>query len=137
MLKKTIILAEDSQDDALLMREVFNEFDLSCGFVWVKDGFELMKFLKENCLNNTKSKLNQYIILLDLNMPHKGGIQCLREIRSSENDIIKNVPIIVFTGSQSEEDLRACRMLGANCFIPKPSNQEEVNEMFSGIKNLS
>ena len=117
--KKTnlIVFADDDADDRLLLQEAFEENNLKCTLYFVEDGVELLDYLEQN---GTVPSL----ILLDINMPRKDGKQILQEIKSSIQ--WRHIPVIMFTTSKSQEDIRKCYDLGANSFIVKPSSFENL-----------
>lgn len=69
------------------------------------------------------------VIFLDLNMPVMSGIEFLTEIK--KNDIIKNIPVIIFSTSQFDEIKRQARNHGAHDFISKPSDFNELKKIIS------
>ena len=69
------------------------------------------------------------VIFLDLNMPVMSGIEFLTEIK--QKDIIKNIPIIIFSTSQLDEIKRQARNHGAHDFISKPSDFNELKKIIS------
>jgi CheY-like chemotaxis protein len=64
-----------------------------------------------------------HLILLDLNMPRKGGFEALEEIKSSET--LRKIPVVIFSTSNAQKDIEKAYDLGASCFISKPNNLEE------------
>ncbi|MCZ7583866.1 MAG: response regulator [Deltaproteobacteria bacterium] len=58
------------------------------------------------------------LVLLDLNMPRKDGMEVIEEIRSQEG--LKRLPVVVLTTSEQPEDVERCYALGANAFVTKP-----------------
>lgn len=131
--KHTIILTEDSFEDAMIIKEIFNASDLPFDLVHFSNGVELMDFLKgqNDFINDDGTP--KFLVVLDIYMPLKDGIECLREIRSSDHGQLKDVPIVIFSGSKSDELNDQLRALGANSFIPKPNNVKEVRQMFDGL----
>ena len=104
-----ILIAEDNEDDYLLTRDAIEEAKLPVDLAWVKDGEELMNYLRRQ---------SPELILLDLNMPKKSGKEALREIKASS--LLKRIPVVAFTTSSSEEDIAATFDLGINSYIQKP-----------------
>ncbi len=117
-----ILLAEDHEDDYLLTRDAIQEAQLPVDLAWVKDGEELMDYLKQH---------SPELILLDLNMPKKTGKEALIEIKTSE--LLRRIPIIALTTSGSEADIEACFDLGINSYIQKPVG---FNQFVNMIKIL-
>ena len=67
-------------------------------------------------------------------MPGKGGIEVLKEIKSSEN--LKTIPVIVITTSSSQKDKEASYRLGANCFLTKPDSYRQLLAITDSIARL-
>jgi len=114
-----ILIADDDKEDCEMIREAFQESRLLNRLFFVHDGEELMNYLKRQ---GKYEDQNQYpmpgLILLDLNMPKKDGREAIQEIRSS--DEFKQIPIVVLTTSQAEEDVFRTYNLGVNSLITKP-----------------
>jgi CheY-like chemotaxis protein len=88
-----ILLADDDVDDRLFFKEAFDEIKIKTDVQIVKDGMELMKYL-----NKSDNKL-PHILFLDLNMPRKTGMECLKEIK--ENNQFDNIAIVIYSTSAS------------------------------------
>ncbi|MGB0934545.1 MAG: response regulator [Alphaproteobacteria bacterium] len=131
--KHTIVLTEDSQEDAMVIQEIFKRSELPFDLVHINDGESLMDFVTSRDAYFNEDGTPKYLILLDLMMPKKDGIECLEEIRSNDNKDIRNLPIVIFSGSECDEHFEKTMALGANSFIPKPRNVKEVKEMFAGL----
>jgi len=112
----TILVAEDDEDDRLLMQE---ENRLANDLHFVEDGEELMDYLlHRNKYSNPKSAPYPSLILLDLNMPRKDGREALKEIKVDPN--LRKIPIVVLTTSKAEEDILRTYDLGVSSLIAKP-----------------
>lgn len=133
--KQTIIIlvADDDPDDCYLIKEAFIESRLINPLHFVKDGEELMDYLnRRNQFANLESKPLPGLILLDLNMPRKNGIEALNEIKSEPR--FRSIPVVAFTTSKAEEDILRTYNLGVNSFISKPVSFESLVEL---VKLLS
>ncbi len=108
-----ILLADDDEDDKLIFRDAINEVKVKTSLTMVSDGVELMEYLQ-----NLDGELPA-IVFLDLNMPRKGGIECLREIRNDAN--LKDLSIAIYSTSASEQDIEDTFIKGANVYIKKPN----------------
>lgn len=113
-----ILVADDDEDDRMLIADAFDESLLKNPVDFVKDGEDLMQFLRKEGPYEGNTDELPGIILLDLNMPKKDGRIALKEIR--EDPSLRNIPIIVLTTSKSEEDILKTYGLGVNSFITKP-----------------
>ena len=109
-LKHRILIAEDNEDDYLLMRDAFEENQLSAELEWMHDDEELIERLK--------STPYPELILLDLKMPKKNGLEVLEIIKA--NPKLSLIPVVILSTSNSETDILAAYKLGANSYIQKP-----------------
>ncbi len=112
-------MAEDDDDDFALSREALLEYHLLNDLRRVKDGDELMDYLyRRNRFADPASSPWPGLLLLDLNMPRKDGRECLREIK--EDPALRQLPVVVLTTSETEEDVYRSYQLGVNSYIRKP-----------------
>jgi len=123
-----ILLAEDDEDDYVLISEALKESKIANTIKWVKDGVELMDYLLgQGAYEDPQSSPKPYLILLDLNMPRKDGREALREIKS--NPKLRHIPVVVLTTSSMDEDVIASYDLGVNSYIRKPVNFSDFVEV--------
>lgn len=122
----TILLADDDPDDRLLVREAFEENHLLNPLHTVEDGEELMDYLYKRGKFAAQA-VRPHLILLDLNMPRKSGIEALQEIKSDAS--LRTIPIVVLTTSKAEEDILRTYDLGVNSFIVKPVTFDSLVEL--------
>lgn len=123
-----ILVADDDEDDRLLIADAIEESRLTNPVDFVEDGVDLMEYLKREGKHADKADLPlPGIILLDLNMPRKDGRTALGEIRQDPQ--LKKIPIVVLTTSKSEEDVLKTYNLGVNSFITKPVTFERLVEV--------
>lgn len=109
-----ILLADDDEADRLLFTDAFSELDIKTVINTVKNGIELMERLR-----NDSIKLPD-LLFLDLNMPGKSGLDCLKDIRSSGK--LNDIMIVIYSTSGSERDIEDTFLSGANVYITKPDN---------------
>jgi CheY-like chemotaxis protein len=128
---KTILLAEDNPKDAELTLEALSEHNLANNVIVVKDGVETMDYLK--CQGNFKlrKKGNPAVLLLDIKMPRKDGIEVLKEIRN--NEMLKTLPVVMLTSSREQTDLIESYKLGVNAYVVKPVN---FTEFINAVKQI-
>ena len=91
----------------------------------VNDGVELMAHL------NTEGILLPHVLFLDLNMPRKGGIECLQEIRSNKR--LKDLSIAIYSTSASEQDIEETFVKGANVYIKKPNEFATLKKILAEV----
>ena len=111
-----ILLIEDSPSDADLAIEALGQGKILNNLHFVEDGVEAIKFLrkKEPYLDVPRPDL----ILLDLNLPKKSGVEVLEEIKTDHK--LKLIPVVVLSTSADPEDIVKSYSLHANCYITKP-----------------
>lgn len=127
-----ILIAEDDEDDRLLMQDAFTECCLSNPLFFVEDGEELLDYLYHR---GDYTAAEQFplpgLILLDLNMPKKDGREALAEIKQDAK--LRQIPIVILTTSKEEEDVLRSYTLGVSSFIAKPVTFEQLVDVISCI----
>lgn len=127
-----ILMAEDDEDDRLLAQDAFEEIRLGNPLFFVKDGEELLDYLYHR---GRYAAAEQFplpgLILLDLNMPKKDGREALQEIKADNK--LRQIPIVVLTTSQEEEDILRSYTLGVSSFITKPVTFKQLVEVIRCI----
>jgi CheY-like chemotaxis protein len=118
MKKINIVLADDDEDDRLFFSEAISQLNFNSEITLVHNGNELMKYLEDS------ASVVPDLVFLDLNMPRKGGIECLSEIRNSKK--LGGLSVAIYSTSSSEEDIEECFIRGANVYINKPNNFENL-----------
>jgi CheY-like chemotaxis protein len=123
--KKFVLAAEDNDDHFSLMQEAFAAAALPYAFRRVKNGEELLDYLRHrNSFHDVAGLPPPDLILLDLNMPRMDGRQALSEIKADSN--LRNIPILDFTTSKNEEDRHFAERLEATAFVLKPARFDEL-----------
>ncbi|MEO5359481.1 MAG: response regulator [Nitrospirota bacterium] len=114
-----ILHADDDEDDNILIADAFKETGLNANITWVEDGEKLLEYLSK--------KAHPDLILLDLNMPRKDGLETLQAIKSDVT--MRPIPIIAMTTSSSKEDIQQCYNLGVNSYVRKPESFDRLIEI--------
>jgi CheY-like chemotaxis protein len=122
-----VLVAEDNPDDALLLRRAIEKAGITARVKIVSDGEEMLLYLQGLGVyaNRSTSPLPS-LIILDLKMPRKSGLEVLEWI--NQNPEVAVVPTIVLSASNLEKDVRAAYNLGANTYFVKPTTFEELVE---------
>lgn len=115
---KTILYAEDNAKDVELTLAALEEHRLANQIVVVKDGVEVLQYLRHEGKFKERAKGDPAVLLLDIKMPRMDGIEVLKEIRN--DDQFKLLPIVMLTSSREEQDLIASYQLGTNAYVVKP-----------------
>jgi CheY-like chemotaxis protein len=131
MKLKTILIAEDNQNDIDLTLLAFKEFNLANNIEVVTDGVEAMEYLRLQGKFKGRKTGNPAVILLDLKMPRMDGIEVLKEVR--KDPALKLIPIVMLTSSREDKDLLNSYTLGVNAYVVKPV---DFTQFISAVKQL-
>ena len=132
MKKSLILVAEDDVDDRFLLQSAFNESGDQEVLEFVENGMEVMDYLNAIAEKGDETAFPE-LIILDLNMPKKNGKEVLAEIK--QNDAFKKIPVIIYTTTKNEIEVKKCYELGANTYIVKPITFEALREVVASIRN--
>jgi len=127
-----ILIAEDDADDRFLLTAAFEENGFRDKLQFVENGVELLEFLQEQVRTGNPVRVPNFI-LLDLNMPKKDGREVLREIK--QNPGYKKIPVIIFSTTNNEHEMRRCYELGANSYITKPNSFENLIKTVAALRS--
>jgi len=114
-MSKTVLVADDSSIVQNLSRKILQQQDYQ--IVSAKDGKEVMEKFKTEDID---------LILMDINIPIKDGMDCTKEIRSMEDKKKASVPIIAISGNLKNYTLEDFKNAGINEFLQKPLNFDEL-----------
>jgi DNA-binding response OmpR family regulator len=120
-----VLVVDDNQD----VRDLVVHFLSSDGFqvFSASNGEEALAILKSNPIN---------LVLLDVMMPGKSGLEVLTEIRTGSNKAIREVPVMMITAMSSTDDIDAALALGANSYVVKPFRATTIREKVRSILEL-
>jgi|SRR5580704_17802262 chemotaxis family two-component system response regulator Rcp1 len=127
-----VLLVEDNPVDVRFTHEAFRDADRSIHFHVVSDGVEAMAFLRHEGSHIHAPRPD--LILLDLNLPKMNGREVLAHIK--EDDGLKTIPILILTTSDAEEDIVESYQLQANCYLKKPTQLDEFEELVKSINDF-
>lgn len=122
-----LLMADDDKDDREMLKVAFEDQCRGHELELVCDGDELMKCLERCYADHNMPNL----ILLDLNMPRKDGKTALREIKADAR--FKDIPVVIYSTSDNEDDKSETLDLGAKAYIVKPF---EFNKLLNICKSL-
>ena len=125
MTDRTILLVEDTPDDELLILRALKKNHIGNEVIVVRDGAEALDYLfcTGAHVNRNPDNLPE-LILLDLRLPKVDGIEVLRRIRANKD--MHSLPVVVFTSSNADRDLVNSYAFGANAYIHKPVDFQEL-----------
>jgi two-component system, chemotaxis family, response regulator Rcp1 len=130
MKKFHILLVEDNPADADLTIEILtatNEVEVSLA----KDGIEALTLLDDA---SGLTERRPTLILLDLNLPRKDGRQVLAVLKT--HDLLRRIPVVVLSSSESDFDITNCYELGANCYVTKPVDLQTFRSIVGAVEGF-
>jgi CheY-like chemotaxis protein len=111
-----ILLVEDNEGDIVLTQEALEETYLNLKLSVVRDGKEAIDFVSKQGKYTTADLPD--LLLLDINLPKKNGLEVLQFIKGKES--IKHIPVMILSTSSSEKDIDSCRKNFAHYYFIKP-----------------
>ena len=124
-----ILLVEDNPVDARLMEAYFGESTARYHLHVVRSGEEALSFLYHGVEFTNAPRPD--VVLLDLHLPEMTGFEVLAAIKNHRH--LKDVPVIVLTGSTANDDVQRAYALQANCYLTKPTDPEDFAELMKAI----
>ena len=126
-----ILYAEDNPSDAELTLYTLKTRNIANNIAWVRDGVEVLDFIKYRGRYANRAGGMPKMILLDLKMPKMDGIDVLRALKSEE--ATRGIPVVIMTSSHEESDLVRSYKLGVNSYIVKPVDFDNFAKMVSEV----
>jgi chemotaxis family two-component system response regulator Rcp1 len=127
-----ILLVEDNFGDIRLTQEILKDSKIRNELIIAHNGEEALAYLHGQ--PEDSNMVRPDLIMLDLNLPKKGGIEVLAQIK--EDPQLKRIPVVVLTSSKAEEDILKTYNLHANCYISKPVSLEQFCAVVKSIENF-
>ncbi|TMO88486.1 response regulator [Pseudoalteromonas spongiae] len=121
-----LILIDDDPDEAYIMRQALKKVDDEKTLTHFDDGREFVASI--DGFSNSNS-----LVLLDLNMPQCGGFDVLKLIKKNKN--ATNLPVVIYSNSNSPHDIELSYQYGANSYVRKPQGLNETIEFLSSLLN--
>jgi CheY-like chemotaxis protein len=130
-----VLLAEDDENDIAFARRAFAQVEISAPLLVVEDGQEAIDFLSgAGKYSDRDPHALPSLLMLDLKMPRKTGMDVLKWIREQER--LQSLPIIIFSSSLQPSEIEAAYRMGANAFVAKPPGAPERTELARMIKGF-
>jgi len=127
-----VLLVEDDPGDVLMTREAFETSRMPNTLHVVGDGEQAMHFLRRT--NDFTGAPRPALILLDLNLPRRNGLEVLAELKA-DSDLL-TIPVVILTTSQAESDIVASYRLHANAYITKPPSFDLFTEAIRRVDDF-
>lgn len=116
---KHILIGEDDIDDQEFLKEIFASIDNTFSVVFASNGSGILHYLEER-----EEKQLPCLLILDYNMPELNGVQVLKELKN--NPRYHSIPKIIWSTSRSAAYRDTCLKLGAQDYLVKPSNVNDL-----------
>jgi len=126
------LLVEDNPGDVRLTCEALTESKVKNNLSIVGDGLEAMAFLRRE--GKYADAPRPDVILLDLNLPKKNGLEVLEEIKADSS--LKRIPVVIVTSSEAEQDVLKTYDLHVNCYVNKPVDLEQFIKVVQSIETF-
>ena len=120
-----VLLVEDNPGDVRLLQEAFKDGHFDGRLHVVQDGEEALAFLHRD--QPYEKSPRPSFILLDLNLPRKGGHEVLAEVKRAKD--LRQIPVFILSTSTGCDDIANAYDLHANCYIPKPVDLDRLVQM--------
>ena len=127
-----VLLVEDDPGDVLMTREAFEHHQLRNQLHVVNDGEQALQFLHRT--GEYASAPRPGLILLDLNLPRRDGLEVLAELKGDPG--LRVIPVVILTTSQADEDVLRSYALHANAYVSKPVDFERFMDVIRQIDNF-
>ena len=127
-----ILLVEDNPGDVRLTIEALRESKVHNNLHVAKDGVDALAFLRHE--QGFTDTIRPDLILLDLNLPRRDGLEVLAELK--EDPGLRIIPVVILTTSQAEEDILRSYALHANAYVSKPVDFERFMDVIRQIDNF-
>ncbi len=127
-----VLLVEDNPVDIMLIRRVLKTGLVRHNMHIITDGEEALDFLYRR--NKHIAAREPHLILLDLNLPKKSGMEVLAEIKQDTN--LSHIPVVILTTSSAKKDIAKSYELRANCFVTKPTDYDEFEKAAKMIEEF-
>lgn len=127
-----ILLVEDNPGDVRLTREALNEAKVRNNLHVAENGEEAMRFLRRE--GKSAGAPRPDVVLLDLNLPKKNGMEVLAEMKKDES--LRCIPVVILTTSEAERDIVKAYDNHANCFITKPLDLDQFAQVVQSIESF-
>lgn len=128
----TVLLVEDSQVDAHLTRAALEENRFAVAVHHVSDGVEALAYLRGE-QSPVPDTARPDLILLDLNMPRMNGREFLTAMKA--DPALSDIPVVILTTSDVEQDVVASYRLGAAGYVTKPVDLEQFIHAINQLGN--
>ena len=121
----SVLLVEDNPAHAELLKRSFEEHPIASQLIHLTDGEDALAYLfRQGAFADTHKSPRPDIILLDLRLPRVDGLEVLMKVKTSGENALQRIPIVIMTTSSAEEDVVQAYENHANSYVIKPTDYE-------------
>jgi chemotaxis family two-component system response regulator Rcp1 len=131
---RRLLVVEDSESDVELLREALSDSEPQVELDVVRHGEDALAFLHRE--GEFEGAASPDLVVLDLNLPRMGGFEVLRALRADVDPVLRRLPVIVFTTSQTRADIEQAYDLHASSFVTKPTGFEHYLETVRAFREF-
>jgi two-component system response regulator len=129
MARPVVLSVEDDDTESYIIKIAVDECGVPADLHRVADGEQALRFLRRTHGHETAPR--PHLILLDMSLPKKDGLEVLSEIRGTES--LRSIPVVIFTSSLREADRKKAIAFGADDCISKPRTLTELTDAIRSL----
>jgi len=127
-----VLLVDDDPADVILIQEAFEQYAVRNTLHVVADGEQALQFLRQE--GRFSGVPRPGLVLLDLNLPRRNGLEVLAEMRADSG--LAAIPVVILTTSRAPEDILSSYRLYASAYISKPTDYDEFTATIGSIDSF-
>lgn len=133
--KPVLLLVEDDPADARLIQRAIDKVEIPVSVVHLLDGDQAIAYLAgEGQFSDRDQHPLPWLVLLDVKLPKRTGIEVLKWVRAQQGDIAAT-PVVMFSSSSHGHDINTAYHFGANSYLVKPESSHQLQSMMSVVKS--
>jgi CheY-like chemotaxis protein len=134
MHPRPVLYAEDDENDVFLMQRAFRKADVANPLHVATDGAEAIRYLEGSGEYSDRRRFPMpSLVMLDLNLPRRSGLEVLRWIR--DHPTLRALPVVIFTSSNQKRDISSAYAFGANGYLVKPPNPDKLIDLVASLRD--
>ena len=126
-----VLLVEDSRTQAALIAAILESYEILDLIRVLEDGEQALAYLRREGVHAGAERPD--LVLLDLHLPKKDGIEVLEEVKADAD--LRQIPIVMLTSSDRQDDVVRCYAAGASSYITKPVDQEGMERVLKLVSD--
>lgn len=126
-----ILIVDDSKADSDLAQRALRKLEVAGPITWLEDGVRALDYLFRRGEFASLTAPLPALVLLDVKMPRVDGLEVLEQLKA--NEATRGIPVVVWTSSREESDVRKAYALGTNSFVTKPVDYTQFSTVLSEV----